>query len=70
MPLFDLQCQACQHVWEAQVKGGEALPECPACKATTVEKLFTMARHAVHTPYTPAVGETITLPRRKEYGKR
>jgi putative FmdB family regulatory protein len=38
MPLFDLECQACQHRWEDMVRGGE-IPPCPKCSATNVNKL-------------------------------
>jgi putative FmdB family regulatory protein len=70
MPLYDLQCQSCQHVWEVQIRMADPLPACPECQGTTVEKVITTAAHSVHTPYVPSKGETITFPRRKEYGKR
>jgi putative FmdB family regulatory protein len=46
MPLFDLECQACQHRWEDMVRGGE-MPPCPKCAATNVNKLPTFGRAVV-----------------------
>ena len=37
MPLFDFQCQACQHGFEALVRA-DALPPCPQCGSTNVAK--------------------------------
>ncbi len=39
MPLFDLECQACQHRWEDMVRGGESPPACPKCGAADVAKI-------------------------------
>jgi putative FmdB family regulatory protein len=41
MPLFDLECQACQHRWEDMVKTGETPPPCPTCGATQTQKRVT-----------------------------
>ncbi len=58
MPLFDLECQACQHRWEDMVKEG-VIPPCPECAATTVEKLLTIS---VAIPkYVPKPGTTLEL---------
>lgn len=46
MPLFDLECQACQHRWEDMVRGGE-IPPCPKCAATNVNKLPSFGRAVV-----------------------
>lgn len=43
MPLFDLECQACQHRWEDMVRGGD-IPPCPKCAATNVNKLPSFGR--------------------------
>ncbi len=37
MPLFDYRCLACQHEFEALVRGSST-PACPACGATSLEK--------------------------------
>jgi putative FmdB family regulatory protein len=39
MPLFDLECQACQHRWEDMVRGGETPPPCPKCASADVAKI-------------------------------
>lgn len=41
MPLFDFQCQACENVFEALVRG-ETLPSCPECGATELERLLSL----------------------------
>ncbi|MGE3277935.1 MAG: zinc ribbon domain-containing protein [Vicinamibacterales bacterium] len=38
MPLFEYRCQACGHDFEALVRAGQ-VPPCPACGATTLERL-------------------------------
>lgn len=43
MPLFDLECQTCQHRWEDMVRGG-VIPPCPQCAATSVNKLPSFGR--------------------------
>jgi putative FmdB family regulatory protein len=37
MPMFDFVCTACQHEFEALVRGS-AEPACPACGSTALEK--------------------------------
>jgi putative FmdB family regulatory protein len=37
MPLYEYECQKCQHQFEALVFGDEAI-ECPECQATHLEK--------------------------------
>ena len=39
MPLFDFECSACQHRYEAMSRSGEPLPPCPSCGATEVQKI-------------------------------
>jgi putative FmdB family regulatory protein len=41
MPIFDFTCTACQHVFEALVRG-DTLPPCPACGAGTVDKALSL----------------------------
>jgi putative FmdB family regulatory protein len=40
MPLFDFECKACHHQYEAMARSGEPLPACPECKSGEVEKLL------------------------------
>lgn len=37
MPMFDFVCTACQQCFEALVRGN-ALPACPGCGSTALEK--------------------------------
>jgi putative FmdB family regulatory protein len=37
MPIFDFVCTACQQSFEALVRGS-ALPACPSCSSTALEK--------------------------------
>jgi putative FmdB family regulatory protein len=39
MPLFDFECRACQHRFEAMSRYGEALPACPSCGNAEVDKI-------------------------------
>lgn len=39
MPLFDFECKACQHRYEATSRYGEALPPCPKCNSDDVSKI-------------------------------
>ncbi|WP_447980367.1 FmdB family zinc ribbon protein [Candidatus Nitrospira bockiana] len=39
MPIFEYICQDCQHRFELLVQGS-TVPECPACKATRLQKQF------------------------------
>ncbi|MDH4066155.1 MAG: zinc ribbon domain-containing protein [Acidobacteriota bacterium] len=47
MPLFEYQCQSCQHQFELLVRESTAL-ECPACHGTELEKQLSV--FAVSTP--------------------
>ena len=42
MPLFDYACGGCGNVFEALVLKGQEPASCPACGATTLEKLLSM----------------------------
>jgi putative FmdB family regulatory protein len=46
MPLYEYACQECKHQFEALVRNGDT-PECPACRATTLERQFSV--FAAHT---------------------
>ncbi|HEY7169425.1 MAG TPA: zinc ribbon domain-containing protein [Vicinamibacterales bacterium] len=39
MPIFEYQCRACQHRFEALVRKGDS-PACPACKSADLEKIL------------------------------
>lgn len=39
MPLYEFECQACQHRFEELVKLGE-VPPCPRCKDAAPQRLF------------------------------
>jgi putative FmdB family regulatory protein len=58
MPLFDLECQACQHRWEDMVKNN-VIPPCPACSATTVEKILNT--QIAKPKFIPTPGTTLKL---------
>ena len=57
MPLFDLECQACQHRWEDMVKINEVPPPCPECGATDVAKL--PGTKIIKPGYVPTPGTTM-----------
>ena len=40
MPLYDFQCRACGHEFEALVRAGEEGPACPSCKGRDIERLL------------------------------
>jgi len=41
MPLYDFQCRACRHEFEALVRPADtAAPACPACHGRDLEKLL------------------------------
>lgn len=39
MPIFDYQCQACGHHFEALVRAGST-PACPQCQSAALDKLL------------------------------
>jgi putative FmdB family regulatory protein len=39
MPLYDFHCRACEHEFEALVRGVAARPECPRCGSADLERL-------------------------------
>lgn len=70
MPLFDLECQACNHRWEHMVRDGQ-LPPCPECAATDVIKLPTIG--AIAKPKfvpTPGTSVEFNMGPREKGGKR
>jgi putative FmdB family regulatory protein len=40
MPLYDFQCRACGHEFEALVRAGEEGTACPSCKGRDIERLL------------------------------
>jgi putative FmdB family regulatory protein len=49
MPLYDFECRACHHFFEALVRTG-TIPECPACHSQDLERqlstfMMTSAEH-------------------------
>jgi putative FmdB family regulatory protein len=49
VPLYDYQCRACGHEFEALVRVQDAPPTCPSCGAQDLEKLLS-APGGVTTP--------------------
>jgi putative FmdB family regulatory protein len=41
MPLYEYQCRACSHCFEALVRGSEQ-PTCPSCHSDDLERLLSM----------------------------
>ena len=41
MPLFEYRCTACDSQFELLIRGA-AVPTCPSCGATTLEKMLSM----------------------------
>lgn len=39
MPLYDFECRACGHKFEALVRPQDAPPACPSCRSTDLERL-------------------------------
>ncbi len=60
MPLFDFACEACKHRWEDMHRSGEPLPACPACGATTTEKILSIGTAYVFPVIEP--GKSYNLP--------
>ncbi len=40
MPLYDFQCRACGHEFEALVRAGEEGRACPSCTGRDIERLL------------------------------
>ena len=51
MPLFEYACRACDHEFEALVRGTET-PECPSCHGTELQRRLSV--FAAHTNGAPA----------------
>lgn len=41
MPLYEYQCQKCDHTFEKLVQGNE-LPHCPECQSPKLERLLSV----------------------------
>jgi putative FmdB family regulatory protein len=50
MPLYEFDCSACGHRFEALVRAGSAAPACPACGSDALERL--LSSFAVSSPQT------------------
>lgn len=68
MPLFDFACEACKHRWEDMHRTGEPLPVCPACGASTTEKVLSIGTAYVFPVLEP--GRTYDLPKPRKERKR
>jgi putative FmdB family regulatory protein len=66
MPMFDFVCTACQHSFEALVRGS-AEPSCPACGSTALEKQ--MALPSIKTSGTHAKAMAAAKRRDQNQGK-
>ncbi len=42
MPIWDIQCNECENVWEFLQIRSDDLPICPQCKTMNVKKIFSM----------------------------
>ncbi|MBI4444858.1 MAG: zinc ribbon domain-containing protein [Acidobacteria bacterium] len=40
MPIFEYRCQECNYQFETIVSGSNTRVECPGCRSTRAEKLF------------------------------
>jgi len=40
MPIYEYQCQSCQHKFEMLRKAQEPTPDCPKCQSSEVRKLL------------------------------
>lgn len=40
MPLYELKCHDCEHVWETRIAYKAPLPECPECGGADVRKVY------------------------------
>ena len=50
MPLYDFECRACQHRYEAMGRYGEANPPCPECGSQDIEKIPSMGTIGTKVP--------------------
>ncbi|MFP4281832.1 MAG: FmdB family zinc ribbon protein [Opitutales bacterium] len=57
MPLYEFQCEACDHEFEVLTRAGQA-PACPACDATALRKKWSTfaAQGGENTPSAPDPG--------------
>ena len=40
MPIYDFNCRACGHAFEALVRAQDPAPRCPACQSENLERLL------------------------------
>lgn len=43
MPIYEYTCRACDHLFEALVRGGAAAV-CPSCESTDLERMLSLPR--------------------------
>jgi putative FmdB family regulatory protein len=54
MPLYDYQCENCNHLFEARHRFNDPAPNCPNCDGTEVSKRITTAPSISRGILTPA----------------
>lgn len=42
MPMYEFQCEPCDHAFETLVRGPSDVPHCPKCRGTTLLKQFSV----------------------------
>ena len=42
MPIYEYECRACSHRFEAIVRPNDSAPACPACKSADLERLISL----------------------------
>ena len=54
MPLYDYECESCNHIWETRHGFDAPAPPCPDCESQQVHKLITSAPAHARGVETPA----------------
>lgn len=55
MPLYEFECQSCEHRFETLVRGAEQ-PVCPACQGTKLERALSTFAVNTRAASAPAPG--------------
>ena len=42
MPIYEYACKSCSHKFEALIRGTSAMPACPECRSTELERLLSL----------------------------
>jgi putative FmdB family regulatory protein len=42
MPMYEFQCEPCDHAFETLVRNASDVPHCPKCRGTTLLKQFSV----------------------------